>query len=82
MNRMVVKSTVGADGMLHLDLAVGPESANQEVQVIIESIGQRTMTAEDLLGSGLVGLWAERSDLGDSGEFARHLRTQAQTRKE
>lgn len=81
MNRMVVKSTVGTDGVLHLDLRVGVESANQEVQVIVEPIRQRTMTAADLLESGLVGLWADRTDLGDSHDFARRLREEAQTRK-
>jgi len=34
----------------------------------------RQMTARDLLESGLVGLWADRDDIGDSLEFARNLR--------
>ena len=42
---------------------------------------KRPMTAADLLQSGLVGLWADRTDLGDSREFARRLREQAQTRR-
>jgi hypothetical protein len=37
-------------------------------------------TARDLLQSGLVGIWADRSDLGDSREFARRLREQAERR--
>jgi hypothetical protein len=78
---MVVKSTIGSDGVLHLDFRLGVESANQEVRVTLEPVSQRTMTAADLLQSGLVGLWAGRSDLGDSREFARRLREQAQTRK-
>lgn len=81
MNRMVVKSTVGSDGMLHLDVPIGMESANQEVQVTVEPVSQRTMTAADLLQSGLVGLWANRNDLGNSQDFARRLREEAQTRK-
>lgn len=31
------------------------------------------MTAGDLLNSGLVGMWADRDDIGDSTEFARTL---------
>jgi hypothetical protein len=39
-------------------------------------------TAGDLLESGLVGLWANRDDIGDSREFARRLRRQAENRRE
>jgi hypothetical protein len=38
-------------------------------------------TAGDLLQSGLVGLWADRDDIGDSIEFARRLRREAETRQ-
>ena len=41
----------------------------------------KPMKAKDLLNSGLVGIWAERRDIGDSVTFARKLRTQAQTRR-
>lgn len=85
MNRMVVKATVSSDGSLHLDLPVGAEEAGKEVQVTVEpapSAGkQRAMSASDLLHSGLVGMWADRTDIGDSREFARRLREQAQTRR-
>jgi len=37
-------------------------------------------TAADLASSGLAGLWADRDDIGDSIEFARRLRRQAETR--
>jgi hypothetical protein len=40
------------------------------------------MTARDLLNSGLVGLWKDRDDIGDSVEFARELREAAQTRSD
>lgn len=37
-------------------------------------------TAGDLLNSGLIGIWADRTDIGDSTEFARQLRHQAEHR--
>lgn len=40
----------------------------------------RPLTAADLLASDLVGLWSDRTDIGDGHEFARRLREQAQTR--
>jgi hypothetical protein len=42
--------------------------------------GKPPLTASDFLATGLVGLWAERTDISDSREFARRLREQAQTR--
>ena len=40
----------------------------------------RQMTARDLLQSGLVGLWADRTDISDSVVFARQLRERAEQR--
>jgi predicted RNase H-like HicB family nuclease len=39
------------------------------------------MTGEALLASGLVGIWADRTDIGDTLEFARELRKQAEKRE-
>jgi hypothetical protein len=38
-------------------------------------------TGTDLRGSDLIGIWADRADLGDSRQFARNLRQQAEQRK-
>jgi hypothetical protein len=46
----------------------------------VRDTGPRPLTAADLLASGLVGIWSDRTDIGDSREFARRLREQAQTR--
>ena len=42
--------------------------------------GTATLTARALATSGLVGLWADRTDLPDSPEYARQLRRQAEQR--
>jgi hypothetical protein len=39
------------------------------------------LTAGDLLNSDLVGMWVDRTDIGNSLEFARKLREVAQTRR-
>ena len=39
-----------------------------------QEIEKRPLTASDLLASGLVGLWLERSDIGDSAEYAAMIR--------
>lgn len=45
MNRTVVKSKVGSDGILHLDLPLGAEEAEREVLVSIEP-ARAAMTQE------------------------------------
>ncbi len=42
---------------------------------------RRGMTAGELLRSPMAGMWADRKDIGDSSEFARRLREQAQIRR-
>lgn len=43
--------------------------------------GRRVLTARQLRRSGLIGLWKNRSDIQDSGDYARQLREQAQRRR-
>jgi hypothetical protein len=83
MDRTIVNAKVGTDGCLHLDLPLGTQEAGKEVRVTVEAVppAGKMMTASDLLDSDLVGMWAERTDIGDSREFARRLREQAQSRR-
>lgn len=76
MNRIVVKSKVGSDGVLHLSLPVGLADAGEDVQVTVESYGpqpNRTQTPEawrswvqEMAGSWQGGF--ERSPQGDYEE--------------
>ncbi len=61
---------------------VEPEETKQEGGRQEEEKQQqkKPYTARDLLNSGLVGLWKDRDDIGDTLEFARKLRRQAETR--
>jgi hypothetical protein len=48
MNRMVITSKVGSDGVLHLALPVGAEEANKEVQITVEAMtSKKEMTQEE-----------------------------------
>ena len=49
MNRMVLHSRVGADGVLHINVQIGKEDANRDVQVTIDPIraGSPPMTQEE-----------------------------------
>jgi hypothetical protein len=67
-----------------------PQERREEVLAYIRSLhtvapsaagSKRAMIAADLLHSGLIGTWADRSDIGASRQFARRLREQAQSRR-
>ena len=49
MNRMVLHSRVGSDGVLHITVPVGKEDADREVQVTIDPVrdGPLSMTQEE-----------------------------------
>jgi hypothetical protein len=47
----------------------------------LQDAGPAIRTGFELSEAELVGLWADRDDLGSSVEFARALRQQAQTRQ-
>lgn len=55
---------------------------NQHPRKAKPQSSRRPMTARDLLQSDLVGLWADRTDIGDSAVFARQLRERAERRGE
>ena len=39
------------------------------------------MTGQDILDSGIIGMWADRKDIDDSVEFAHQLREKNQRRR-
>jgi hypothetical protein len=49
MNRMVLHSRIGSDGVLHITVPIGTEDADREVQVTIDpvSIGPPNLTQEE-----------------------------------
>ncbi|HBI45733.1 MAG TPA: hypothetical protein DDY78_23200 [Planctomycetales bacterium] len=62
-----------------------PEERWEQVLSFVQSLnpGERAIyTGADMLQSGIVGLWADRDDIGDTREFARRLRRQAENRHE
>ena len=63
-----------------------PYRKGDRVEVILLKQGRAgkkdKMTARKLLESGLVGIWADREDIGDSSHYARELRERAQTRED
>ena len=59
---------------------VPPGPAEVVVVIVPEAISEKGGTAGDLLRSPLFGLWKDRTDIGDSVEYARKLRAKAEQR--
>ncbi len=80
MDAIRIHTTVEKDG--ELSLVNLPVKEGQQVEVILlVGSGTPTLTARQLAESELVGLWADRADIGNNAEFARQLREQAQRRQ-
>jgi len=83
MQAIRIKQTIEKSGELHLtNLSV---IKGQQVELLLfvpgeSSEGKKRLTARQLLNSGLIGLWKDRTDITDSAKFARQLREQAQRR--
>ena len=79
------KVTIQSGGLISLrsrKLKAGTQAEVIVLVVLAENVAKKSMTAADLLKSGLVGIWAGRKDIGDSFEFARELRKKAENRGE
>ena len=71
MNRMVVKSTVSSDGVLHLALPMGIEEANKEVQVTVEAALPVPVSQEEWQDIVLstAGKWQGEFERPEQGEY-------------
>ena len=77
------KTIVQPGGVVEVRSPELTPGASAEVIVLVDApASQRVMTAASLLESGLVGLWEDRADIGDSVAFARQLRRRAERREE
>lgn len=77
MNRMVLHSRIGDDGVLQLTVPIGKEQANRDVEVTIAPIKKPSMTQEE---------WREfiLSTAGsvDDPTFMRHEQGEYERREE
>ena len=71
MNRIIVNSRVGSDGILQLTLPVGPADANQEVQITVEPVGPPSLLPEEWRRRILetAGKWQGELARPEQGEY-------------
>ena len=83
MEAVQVQQVIAKDGEV---LITGlPYKRGQAVEIIVflqpaTPLPRARLTVGRLRRSGLIGLWQDRDDVGDSAVYARHLREQAQQR--
>ena len=72
-----LNAEIPASRELHIklpaDFPIGPA---EMVLVVSSTESAGTGTLGDFVKSEFFGMWADRTDIGDSAEFARHLRTE------
>jgi len=78
------------EGIILAELHQVPTERWWEVLTFMRSLQPRTqpptadrpvLSGADLVDSDLIGIWAHRTDITDSREFARQLRHQAEHRR-
>lgn len=78
-----IQATIERDGEVHLSNL--PVKRGQQVELSIRiAVAPEAapgLTAGQLLASDLLGMWQDRTDIGDSVTYARQLREQAQRRE-
>jgi hypothetical protein len=82
MRTITSKVVIPTDRQLHISVPedVPPGPAEIVLVIVPETTPRKGLTAGDLLRSPLFGIWKERTDLGDSVEYARKLRAKAEQR--
>ena len=83
MQAIRVQQTIKKSG--ELTITNLPVEKGQQVEVLLlfsspEMPKRPRLTARQLLNSGLIGMWKDRTDITDSVAYARQLREQAQGR--
>ena len=63
-----------------LEVALPPDVPSGEADIVVVVVPKRSRarsTGMDLLASEVFGMWADRTDIGDSAEYAQALRERA-----
>lgn len=71
MNRMILKSRVGTDGVLHVDIPIGAAEAGREVQITVEPDGAPSKTQREYWDflAATAGAWQGGFERPDQGQF-------------
>ena len=81
MQAVRLHKKVDKNGML--SIAGLPYRRGDSVEIIVlrDESEKQEPKYRRLLDTGIIGLWKDRTDIGDSSVFARRLRARAQSRR-
>ena len=82
MRTITSKVVIPTDRQLHISVPedIPPGPAEIVLVIVPETTSGKGQTAGELLRSPLFGIWKDRTDIGDSVEYARNLRARAEQR--
>jgi hypothetical protein len=75
MATLILQGVITEDGKLEVELPEGMTPGAVEVEIREPEFEYKPLG--DLLDTEMVGLWADRTDIGDTLEFADKLRRRA-----
>ncbi len=91
MESIQMDTVVAKDGVINMKVTGLPFKKGQQVKVTFRAKGKNSKSkgrtrypyssAARLRNSPIIGMWADRADIGDSVEFARKLRERAEKRQ-
>ena len=74
---VTLNAEIPASRELRIRLPADVPTGSAEIVITVSPTGSRPhSTFGDLLDSGIFGIWRDRTDIEDSSEFARKLRSQ------
>ena len=83
MQAIRLQQTIEKDGEIYLSNLPVFQGRQVDIVVLISPLSEpkKTFTARQLLNSGLIGVWENRTDIKDSLTYARQLREQSQAKR-
>jgi len=75
MATIILHGVITSDGLLEFDMPEGLTPGPVEIEIRQPEL--QGITLGEVLNSGMVGMWSDRSDIEDSVECARKLRRRA-----
>ena len=83
MQAIRLQQTIEKDSEIHLSDLPVLQGQEVEVIVLISPLPEpkKTFTVRQLLDSGLIGVWENRTDIKDSLTYALQLREQSQAKR-
>jgi len=74
---VTLNADIPASRELRIKLPADVPTGSAAIVITVSSAGSSTSsTFDDLLKSEFLGMWRDRTDIEDSGEFARKLRSE------